>query len=379
MRPALISDDSKQLLTTTRYRELVSYDMETGEIIKSTPQLETITKSADKKMIIRQSTDGSVILTYNSHDGTVSVRDGNTLETNKEFVLLDENEKTFSDLVLSPNGRYLVAPSSDSPKAQVWDVETGKLYRELISKKQSGFPPAVEVKFHASSKYVYVQHNISEANIWDIDTGDIILGPAVFWVFHADDRIIRYLDIKDGFVKNLEISTRKVTSLYDANYNKNDHIVTYPWLSSDGNHLLVVNGIDTDAPSANWEYYTLNLWDLKAQKIIQSFGKSAPADAGEASNIITFRPRQISLSSDGLYAKVNFGGGRISIWDTRTGKKVFEDTETAWTAQFSPDGKRLVIRPKPLPWPYSTKIDSQYRFLGLAYRLLSPQPFPQGQ
>gem|GEM_PF-5730027 len=342
----VISSDSQTLLTALYDQELVRYDIDSGQLLNSTPKLAEDAPKLVDGSIICQSKTGSVVVTYSQNDGTAKVWDGKTLALSREFVISEGNDPTVINLDMSPDGHYLATSFEYAPNVQIWDISTGKIMYELSAQIESRFSAEVSFQFSNNSKFIYITHTATESNVWSLETGEIIFTPesnanSAKWDlgFSEDGNAIRYFT--GDALKTVDLITGEVISNYSAEYDKSEILVLPPLATPDGERLFITEGIDTDAPSVNWEYYTIKLWDLPTQSVLNSFGEKDSEYKSEF-NILHNRPYRISLSADNAFLKVFFGGEGLSIWDTKTGILIYNGLVRE--GQFSPDSNRLVVQ-----------------------------------
>lgn len=340
----IFSEDSQKITTALRDKDLVIYDLNTGAEIKSTPQFEGYNHRLENGSIIRSSSDGSVVASYELHEGIVKVWNGETLNQVQEFTVHKRDGKTLTHMAVSSDGKHLAVPAPGTEDVHIWDAASGQKTHELSATIQSGYIPKAQVKFGPNNNFLYVRHSPLEAHIWNVRSGRIVhsfsKGPW-YMQFSRDGESAFFL--VDETVGSVNLSTWEVESETTVKEGLTGSIsVTDPSVSADGHKLLYVRGHDAGPGSSTWLYYSVEIWDLKKHALITTLGEPAPQDAHGLGNIAYDRPRMVRLSPDGSFAIVEFSAGFVSVWDVETGTLIFKDKTGSNTGYFSPDSKRLV-------------------------------------
>jgi serine/threonine protein kinase/WD40 repeat protein len=109
--------------------------------------------------------------------------------------------------------------------------------------------------------------------------------------------------------------------------------------SPDGTRLLVHLQLSGEFADAGNIFGDVELWNLESSKRVATLIKVEGKDA----RVRTASPNS-SFSRDGRW--IALGGGRVTIWDARTGERHATLQQSALTTNqliFSPDGKRLLV------------------------------------
>jgi len=259
----------------------------------------------------------------------------------------------------SPDGARLVTRSQKS--AQVWDVNSGR---------QLGAPLAhdsfvMSAHFNSDGTRVVTASHDTTAKIWNAETGQLIGKPLqheyklMFALFSpdgrhiatsAEDKRIRIWDAASGAVT---AEWEYVTYINSGEFSPDgrrlvtwtlDDVTARIWDVERGEAVGLPLRHTSEVKSAQFspdgtkiltasDDHTARLWDASTGKPL-SDPLQHPAEVTSA-----------RFSHDGRQIVTVCTDKAIRIWDAETGKQIAEPFQNgdAQSAQFSPDGKRLLI------------------------------------
>jgi WD40 repeat protein/class 3 adenylate cyclase len=231
------------------------------------------------------SPDGKYIVT-GSWDATVRVWD---VRTGKEAGLIKGNLVSVNDVVLSPDGKYILTASDGA--VQLWDLKTGEEIRQFGGQQQ-----VYRATFSPDGKYVLTAApgvNDGKVRLWDMTTGELIreyqapIGGMNAVDFTPDGKYI-LADGVDNAVHLWDVQTAKemhqlighTDSIYTAIFSPDGK--TIATASQDG---------------------TARLWDAQTGQELRRFiGHTAGLE-------------NIAFSPDGKYILTGSDDGTAMLWD----------------------------------------------------------------
>ena len=265
------------------------------------------------------SPDGKRIVTA-SEDKTVRMWDAESGKPIGEP--LTGHEDAVMSAAFSPDGKRIVTASSDKT-ARVWDAESGKPIGEPLTGHGG---PVYSAAFSPDGKRIVTASSDKTARVWDAESGKPIGepltghdGPVYSAAFSPDGKRI------------VTASWDRVAALWDTGSGKpigepltgHTDAVTKAVFSPDGRRIFTAS---LDA--------TLRMWDAESGKPI---GEPFTGATG------------VALSPDGKRIVTTFQW-TAQVWDLESGRPIggrLKGHEGAvFAADFSPDGKRVVIASK---------------------------------
>jgi WD40 repeat protein/class 3 adenylate cyclase len=254
------------------------------------------------------SPDGKGIAT-SSIDGQIQLWD---LASRKEQFSLSGHDGLIYALAFSPDGSHLASASIDGT-AKVWDLNT----RELIHDLRGHTDEVSIVSYSKDGERLVTASSDGTARVWDAESGEPLLtfsghgAPVLSAQFSPDGT--RIASAGDDYVVRVWDSTsgQEIYMLSDF-----ELIVSGAAFSPDGKVLATSGGSDP------------KLWDAETGSLLYtlpggSVGGTLPA----------FTP-------DGKYVAVGGQDGRVSIWETATGREYLTfatGTPVDGQVEFSPE------------------------------------------
>ena len=348
VKSATFSPAGKKIITTSYDSTVRIWDAESGRLlIKITGHISYIWDaifSPDEKKIVTFSWNGASCL-YDASSG-------------KHLIEIQENSEFVNSIAYSPDGKKIATTSRDAT-VRIRDAVTGKLIKKL-----SGHTKDVEFStFSPDEKKILTTSN-NNALIWSSQTGqlqNILFGhtdEVTSATFSRDgkkilttskDKSACLWSSQTGQLQNVLFGhTDEVTSATFSPDGKkivttsNDKTAII-WDVASGKLLATLRGHTSWVTSANFSLdgskIVTGSWDKTAKKWDVSTGKLLGTWSGVGS--VDF----ISVSPDGKnLMTVGFSG--VFIFDFTTGKRIWKISENKTRvrfANFSPDGKKIVI------------------------------------
>jgi WD40 repeat protein/tRNA A-37 threonylcarbamoyl transferase component Bud32 len=291
-----------------------------------------------------------------------------------------------ADAEFSPDGRRVVSISRDNT-ARIWNVETG----ELVHRLEHGFP-VYHTSFSRDSRRLLTaggNRKVGHALVWDMATGKPVTPP----LEHDGPVLHASFDPNGGLV--ITASQDNTARVWEARTGRpctppleHKGPVLYASFSPDGQRAVTASQ-DT----------TAQIWDARSGESLSTLEHDFPISLASfspdgqrvvtASNIpaaarvwdaTTGKPVTQYMMHDGLLARASFSpDGRhvltanwdatARVWDASTGEllKSLEHSTSVYDAQFSRDGRRVVVRFKPLT-RFAIPISSSILFCRLHLR-----------
>ncbi len=366
---AQFSPDGKRILTASRDGTARVWDVLNGQ-----PPLTEYLKHGYRVTSAQFSPDGSRIVTA-ADDGTARVWDAKSGQPLTEPL---KHPSALSSVQFSPDGTRLLTVSRDQ-MARIWDAQTGKMLTEPLKH----FSALSSAQFSPDGTRIVTATWGGTASIWDAQTGKMLTEPLKHHSrvnsaqFSPDGKRIVTAS-QDGTAEVWDAqSGQQLTELQHGNFVS----VSWAQFSPDGQRILTVSR-DGSAP----------IWDAQSgQQLTQLGGDVMSAQfCPDGKRILTVsgttarvwdaqtgqpltEPLQHNIfvtsaqfSSDGKRIVTGTLGGGARVWDAQTGQQLMEPLQhgrlarsgdssqatnagtvipgrRAFTsAQFSPDGKRIV-------------------------------------
>ncbi|KAJ1304309.1 hypothetical protein OPQ81_005469 [Rhizoctonia solani] len=260
---------------------------------------------------VQYSSDECYIISLGDISG-ITVRDAKTGEVLK-MLCQNGTDVQFRSFDISPNGKY-VASGSWGGDIHVWDIRTGQLVLGPLNIANRSFS-IKSIRFSNERPWIASGSYDGTVSIWDARTGDLLLGP-------------------------LEGHTRSITSL-----------------SFSPDSAYIVSGSND---------HTLRLWDTRSVQMV-------PNPLHGHTDAVTL----LNISQDGTRVVSGSEDGSIYVWDTGSGDMVasipkgifahikwpiYEANEEQSTkvlqVVFSPDGTRIIVNTNNGPFALDTNTGS---------------------
>ncbi len=366
------SHDGKQLVTASRDKTAISWDVSTGNPNKEFTEGHAFLASSavflpDGKRLATAAVDNSVriwdiqtgtehkrfehtgrsaaidvsfdskLLVTGSDEKTVRIWDIATGELLKE---LSGHHSEVSAVAISPDKKYCVSGDARG-HCMLWDVESGKLLHKL-----SGHTRRITaLDFLPDGKTVLSASGDNTVGSWDVASGkenqaqilkhpDAILSMAIF-----DQGKQAATSCADGLVRIWDLASSKVTrTIQPVN-----GLINSVSVSQDNKRLL----------TANVQQRVIQLWALETGAELRIPGKN-----GQLKPFLDFRTRGgmlwTAIFSPYHNSILTVGGRDARLWNDVTAQQVmaFHPHGVVASAAFSPDGKWLVTG----SWDNSAKI-----------------------
>jgi YD repeat-containing protein len=286
--------------------------------------------------------------------------------------VIDDLDLSPIDTALDPDGDRVVVGMAYRDEAWIFDVTTGERLRVLSNHQSS----VSSVSWSPDGRWIATGSNDSSVRVWDARTGqleDRLVGHTgvVITVDWASDSRRLVSGGGDGAARVWEFSDTESREVFTLSAQET-RAGTYAAFSPDGTRLLTGDvgiaavkiwdlSLRGDQEVVNLPIDSLNFVDvayLPDGRIV------APQNAGavsiwndEGTRVATLGPGgglpeepvwRIAVSPDGRrVATVRDSGGLVSVWDPRTGDRVFEvDVEPHGelsAIDWSPDGRLLAV------------------------------------
>ncbi|NET15917.1 MAG: WD40 repeat domain-containing protein [Okeania sp. SIO1H6] len=279
-----------------------------------------------------------------------------------------KHEDGVSDIVFSPNGKYLATSSWDQT-IKIWEVNSGKEIKKIKYAAQVNV-----VAFSPNGQYLVassvtpggaLQTDDSVTNILEVSSGkeiarlDIEFGGVNKFSFSPDSKYVATVG-QGGQVWEL-VSGKEVMRF------KPEDMVLDIAFSPDGRYLATGSG---DKTARIWEFTGSNILDetygiLFSQngKYIARLEKDYTLSVWEKfsnQQIFTLKDIQgIRISSNDEYLATLEKDNTVKIWDITRGKEIFQmqHEDNIWDFLFSPNNQYLAIEgPKSFKiWEFNTR------------------------
>jgi DNA-binding beta-propeller fold protein YncE len=236
-----------------------------------------------------------------------------------------------SQLALSPDGRLLLS-SGGTGRIQLFEVDTGKLRRELVGHRTAGGRTCVA--FLSGERVVSAAADRT-VRVWDLNTGKVLSST-------TQPRIIRHLAVSpDGRLLALSSQGDPVVQVMDVETGKVIHRLpghakegSVAAFTPDGKRLVTT---DMDG--------VLHLWDLaRGSREVRGF------------RVSSYCPYAVKVTPDGNSVLVADQSSAVRLYDLATGRRVREmewagrtPAEMAdiafpvYAADVSPDGRWALV------------------------------------
>ncbi|KAK6356044.1 hypothetical protein TWF718_000418 [Orbilia javanica] len=310
------SPDGKQLITVSKNRTIVVWDVATGE------ELQKVEGTNHGVFAVAISPEGTV-----ATGCVVSRLDGKQLapgleeetimlwdtSTGREIQSLGGHDDVVKAVAFSPDGRQL---ASGGRTIRLWDTATGQEIREL-----EGHTAVIwAIAFSPDGKQLASGSKDRTARLWDAATG------AELKRFEGHRNSV--LAVTFSLDGKWLASGSWVTTIWDTTTGKelrklgaNTHVVRAIAFSPNGKQ--VASGSDD---------FMVRLWDAAT-------GRELKRLEGHRLSIVT-----VAFSPDGKQLASGSADQTVTLWDTTTSEAVTKPEErSAWATElaFSPDGKQL--------------------------------------
>jgi len=346
------SADSRRILTGSGNGTATLWDVETGEIVWTSPghswAVTSAALSPDGRLGLTGSTDGTTAL-WDTSTGRIKVkihlpRNGRDIITRDVFSTRIRLSGTITSLAFSPNGKqFLIGVRGNA--VILWDIAAEKevqAFKKPRKKGESGY--SIEsVAFSPDGRHMLTGGtdgmSSARAILWDVASGKPIktFGSEPEWAvsriqsvaFSPDGRRIMagglFLDDRDSFSFAIlwDVATGNMVQTFEGHSDS----VTAVALSRDGHQALTASHDKTAI-----------LWDISTGKRIRTLSRRPPEVRS-----LTYGPNG-RLILTRLYTGFE-SPGRAILWDAATGKVVRTykgHSDYISSAAFSPDGRRML-------------------------------------
>lgn len=161
------SPDGKILASSGKYDQTLKlWDIETGKILK------TLKNFGLGNSIFAFSPNGKMLAALDNIGRTIKLWD---IETGLEIKTPQGIISTDSSIAFSPDGKFLA--SSGSWKINIWDVGSGELIKSIEvnnDRNMSVFLSVFSIDFSPNGKTLAVGLSSKKVQLWDIETGRVI-------------------------------------------------------------------------------------------------------------------------------------------------------------------------------------------------------------
>ena len=297
---AEFSLDGRQILTASLDRTARVWDAQTGEPLtepmKHPAIKDTSDNSARGRGKVGRVYSVNVVGFANSEDGQTEVFSGKPIRAQ-----------------FSPDGKRVV--TADGETVLLWDVQSGKPLTEPLKQVSAQFSPD-------GKRMVTVSGDA--ARVWDAQTGQPLTEP-----LKHDGDVTSALFDPDG--KRVVTAPQRAARVWDAQTGqplteplKHDGEVQSARFSPDGERIVTASSDKTT-----------HVWDAQSG---QELAQHAPAQPGKDVTPLAFSPdgtRMVAVSRD----------KSACVWDTQTGEALptpLKNRSSMDSAEFSPDGRRIV-------------------------------------
>ena len=354
----LISQDSQRITRALFSKKLVTTDLLTGEDIVSS-SASPFENSFSDSMRLRQSEDGSVIISYDNRKKFVSVWDGVSLEKRFQFDIYEgEDSFNLQKLELSPDGQYLATSQSYTEDIKIWDIKSGDLLHDIDAQLENPAGIDVGLTFSPDSQYRFAKHAMLESRIYNVETGDVSItlnedtlkkvNQTYYVKFSNDSKTVRVVS-GNGTIKTKDVLTGEI--LEKITIQRTYPHTEIPDEDAEFNKDIIVNGdayykgeTDTVEDRVNF----IEVIDAITGERIKTLGKPAPETSVDVKNVVHSFPSKITMSPNGKLVMVRFKYPSVSIWDIESSALIFEIKEGEvygqFTERFTPDGKYVLFQ-----------------------------------
>lgn len=341
---AIFSPDESSVLLAS-YNKALIYDALTGKLVN---KLEGYSRRVFNAKITPEGKNFVSVL----DDNSITVR-----EVSSGKLLHQLHQKgpiTFANL--SDDGKYLLSSASNINKVIIWDLATGKRFRELAGHNKK----VNSANFSPDGNFIVTASNDRTAILWDT-AGNIIhqiaeysddveyagFSPNGKYILTVSKDTATLWDTSGALVQKLENHERRIN--YAGFSTKGNFIVTASddnraaiWDSS-GKMLHILSehskAVSSASFSADSKRLVTSSWD-KTARIWDTNGTSLHILEGHSGRI-----NSAVFSPDGKYIVTASDDKTAAVWDAFTGQRLFKlagHSHMVVSANFSPDGSYIV-------------------------------------
>jgi WD40 repeat protein/serine/threonine protein kinase/DNA-binding XRE family transcriptional regulator len=299
------SPDGRLALTGSADGTARLWDVQTGQ------EHQTLTGYTDLANGVAFSPNGQYAF-IGGWDGFVLLWD---VETGREVRLIEEAEGV-REVVLSPDGQYLLTGNMLTNEVRLWEVMTGQEVARLTGPGGG----VNSVAFSPDGQYALAGDGDGAIRVWDLRQPDAeprLLAGHTEWINEvkvspdgryalsgSQDNTARLWDMQTGEEVRRFVSARKIVSVA---------------FSPDGQTALIGDQVGT-----------IRLWDVQPPPDPRTF-------SGHTNVVATAK-----FSPDGRYVLTGSLDGTARLWDAATGRELHVlagHTDQVFAAVFSPDGR----------------------------------------
>ena len=220
-------------------------------------------------------------------------------ETGQALLQLEGHIGRIVSVAFSPDGTKIATSSPDG--IQIWDAESGKELQKFKANFKSAAPFSPDGK-----KIITIRYNT--AVMFDAETGK------------ESQKLVGETDVYRGHPMAIQFK----------GHSEDIHFVVF---SPDGKKVATAS-----------RDRSVRIWDVESEKELYKLARQN-GDSGVLFNSVAFSPDSQKVVTTDFYSGMHNNTDVVRIWDAESGKelrKLVGHEYFAWSAVFSPDGKKIV-------------------------------------